>query len=299
MDGFRVRPEQWHAWARGFLPAREPFFFTDAGTATALSTAGELVYTRAELAASFPRFRVDHGSAYRMGAVAVDSFVWLADRDARDRIDPSLWGEVRDGQGTNGRGQVYDGSWPLPPIAVPGTDRLPGGRWLLAPDTWRSLGDDVQRAWLREWISRCLVADELRPVDAEVAPPYRELVARYANTFADDGGACCFSATLGMALRRPDEIFPLWLHQEPFLRALRGGGFGPSGGDPGPGDVVVWAAPGGLPVHAAFCVADGLMFNKYGQSWEQPYAVVSLDDLRDFDGIVTAGGTMTVYRRER
>jgi len=133
-----------------------------------------------------------------------------------------------------------------------------------------------------------------------VAPTYRELVGRYANTFADTSGANCFAATLGVALRRPREIFPLWLHQEPFLRALRGGGFRPTGDrDPRPGDAAVWADPGGLPVHAAFCVGDGLMFNKYGQGWEQPYAVVSLDDLRDFDGIVTGGGSMTVYRRQR
>jgi len=300
VDRFTVRPEQWFLWARNFLPAREPFFFSDADTAAALCGAGELVYTRAELAASFPRFRLDYGSAYRMGAVDVDSFVWLADREARDRIDPSRWVAVRDGQGTNGRGQVYGESWPLHKIAVPDTDRLPDGRWLLAPDTWRALGEDVRRAWLREWISRCLVEDELHPVDAEVAPPYRELVGRYANTFADASGACCFSATLGMALRRPDEIFPLWLHQEPFLRTLRGAGFHPTGDrDPRPGDAAVWANADGLPVHAAFCVADGLMFNKNGQSWEQPYALVPLDDLRDFDGVVTASGTMTVYRRER
>lgn len=297
-----MRPEQWQLWARAFLPAAEPFFVTDARVAAALSAAGEVVYTRAELADSFPRFRVDHGIAYRMGAVDGGSFVWLAGRDARDRIDPSLWVAVRDGQGTNGRGQVYDGSWPLPTIAVPDADRLPGGRFLLAPDTWRALGEDVQRAWLREWISGCLAddglaVDRLGPGDAEVAPPYREVVGRYANTFADTGGANCFAATLGMALGRPRETFPLWLHQEPFLRALRASGFAPAGeGEPRPGDAVVWASATGIPVHAAFCVADGLMFNKYGQGWEQPYALVPLDDLRDFDGTLAGGGTMTVYR---
>lgn len=59
---------------------------------------------------------------------------------------------------------------------------------------------------------------------------------------------------------------------------------------------IVWANATGLPVHAAFCVADGLLFNKNGQSWEQPNAAVALDDIRDFDGTLTEGGTMTMYR---
>jgi hypothetical protein len=49
-------------------------------------------------------------------------------------------------------------------------------------------------------------------------------------------------------------------------------------------------------VHAAFCVGDRVLFNKNGQSWDQPYCVVALDDLRDFDGTLTSGGTMTVHR---
>jgi len=138
VDRLTVRPEQWHLWARNFLPADEPFFLTDADTA-ALSDAGELVYTRAELTDSFPRFRVDYGMAYRMGVVDADSFVWLADRDARGRIEPALWVAVRDGQGTNGRGQVYDGSCPCPRSRYPTrtgsppgagcSPRTPGGGW--------------------------------------------------------------------------------------------------------------------------------------------------------------------------
>ena len=298
MERFTVRPDQWPLWIRGFLPAAEPFFLAAGETADALSAAGELVYTRAELAESFPRFRLDHGQAYVMGAIGADSFVWLAGRAARNRVDRSLWARIRDEQGTNGRGQVYDGGWPLPAPDVPEEDRLPDGRWLLAPDTWQALGADPRQRWLFEWLSRRLAEDQPGHVDAEVAPRYRELVDRYAGTFADTSGPNCFSTALGMALGRPADIFPLWLHPEPFLRTLRGNGFRPvDDPEPRPGDVVTWADVTGPLVHAAFCVGDGLLFNKNGQSWEQPYAVVTLDDVRDFDGTLTAGGTMTVYRR--
>jgi hypothetical protein len=300
MDRFTVRPGQWQRWIRRFLPVAEPFFVADADTVAALSTAGELVYTRAELGGSFPRFALDHGHAYNVWAIDVDASVWFADREARGRIDRSLWAAIRDEQGTNKRGQVYGDWWPLPTIEVPDSDRLRDGRWLLAPDTWLGLGVDMQVAWLREWMSRRLVDDQPHPVAAEVAPPYREMVDRYANTFADVSGANCFSATLGMALGRPQDVFSLWLHQTPFLRALRGNGYHPiDDPEPQPGDVVVWSNAAGLPVHAAFCVADGLVFNKNGQSWEQPYAVVTLADLRDFDGTLTDGGNLTVHRRRR
>jgi len=257
VDQFTVRPEQWRSWTEHFLPPDEPFFVADADISAALSAAGEVVYTRIELSESFPRFSLDHGYAYHVWSVDADSLVWLADREARDRIDRSLWITIRDEQGRIERGQVYDGHWPLSGIEVPATDRLSDGRWLLAPDTWLALDFDVQRRWLREWMSRRLVDDELRPIDADVAPPYRAIVARYANTFADRSGANCFSATLGMALGRPHDVFPLWLHQEPFLRALRGNGYRRTDAvDPDPGDVVIWTSHTGLPVHAAFCVAD-------------------------------------------
>src|SRR5262249_23318043 len=131
VDGFTVRPEQWRLWAARFLPAVEPFFFDDARTADALSAAREGLYTRTAPGDSFPRLRVDHGHTYRMWTIDGDSFAWLAGREARERIDPSLWAAIRDRQGANGRGQVYDGSWPLPPVEVPGADRLPDGRFLL------------------------------------------------------------------------------------------------------------------------------------------------------------------------
>jgi hypothetical protein len=296
LDGFTVRPHQWQGWIERFLPPAEPFFMADADTAAALSAAGELTYTRGEFGESFPRFGLDHGLAYNVWAV-VGSWVWVAGREARDRIDPVLWAAIRDEQGANRRRQVYDDSWPQPRIDVPRADRLTDGRWLLAPDVWRALGVDVRQRWLREWISWRLDDDDLKPVEAVVAPRYRELTGRYANTFADTSGPNCFAATLGMALGRPQDILPLWLHQEPFLRALRANGYRQVDGvQPQPGEVVVWSDGTGLPVHAAFCVAEDVMFNKSGSSWEQPYALVAFDDVRDFDGIVSTGGTMAVYR---
>ncbi len=297
-DHFTVRPEQWRLWSRRFLPPFEPFFTVEPDTAAALAAAGEIVYTRAEFGASFLRFSLDHGHAYHVWSLPADSLVWCADRAARERLDRSLWARIRDEQGSNGRGQVYDDGWPLSPVGVPAIDRLPGGRWLLAPDTWLALEPAGQRRWLREWIRRRISADELRPITADVDPRYRDLTARYANTFADASGPNCFSAALGVALGRPSEIFPLWLHQEPFLRALGATGYRPVGGlDPQPADVVVWADTDGSPVHAACCVAEGVLFNKNGQSWDQPYALIAFDDVRDFDGTISGGGSMVMYRR--
>lgn len=64
-----------------------------------------------------------------------------------------------------------------------------------------------------------------------------------------------------------------------------------------PLDVVTWLSKDGHLVHASFCVAPGYFFNKMGQSWEQPWLILRIADLVDYDDVVSEGGKMVLYRK--
>src|SRR5262249_20308709 len=138
---------------------------------------------------------------------------------------------------------------------------------------------------------------------------HRPLAMKYSGCFAEASGANCFAATLAIAtgtLSHAERIIQLWLHQEPFLRSLNSQGYHPvceiREGDKidviEPLDVLIWANEDGHMVHASFCVAHGYVFNKMGQGWDQPWLILRLEDILNYNEVLTTGGKLLVYRKQ-
>src|SRR5262249_193042 len=107
-------------------------------------------------------------------------------------------------------------------------------QFVLTHEVWTCLPRSVQEAWVLEWVNEQLVADEVVPIPpaaVAVADALRPVVMKYSGRFPDASGANCFAATLALAtgtLAPAEQIIHLWLHQEPFLRALGAQGYRPA-----------------------------------------------------------------------
>lgn len=64
-----------------------------------------------------------------------------------------------------------------------------------------------------------------------------------------------------------------------------------------PSDVLVWKNQAGEGIHAAYCIASGFVFNKMGQSWEQPWSVIDIKEILDYGEVISGGGTIVIYRK--
>lgn len=324
----RVSEGQRDTWSSSFLPRHEPFFFRGEHLANRLLQAGMMVYTRSEFHKSFPRFTLDYGCTYQIWGIPQDTYVWMADATQRLHIDADLLQDILMEQVKLHRGQVYDHTWRLRLQTEQAVQDLSERRWqqlfqqyqvhdgsyhfVLTHDVWAVLPRSVQDAWILEWLNDHLVDDEVVPIDPRHVPvpdSYRPLVIKYSGCFADTSGANCFAATLAMAtgtLAKAEHIIHLWLHQEPFLRSLCAEGYHPvheiHHGDKIDAieslDVLVWSNKDGRMVHASFCVAAGYVFNKMGQCWEQPWLVLRIEDVIDYDKVVSTGGKLIVYRKQ-
>ena len=324
LSACHVSERQLDGWIHSFLPQHEPFFLQGEQQVNRLLQAGMIVYTWSEFHASFPAFSLSYGCTYQLWEIPQDTYVWLADASGRLQIDTDLLQDILMEQVRLHRGQVYDDTWLLrlqvdrDLNASVWQNILQHGRVndlarhvVLTHDVWTALPRGVQEAWLLEWLNDQLVNDEVIPVnpdDIPVPASHRPLVMKYSGCFAEASGANCFAATLALAagtLARAERVIDLWLHQEPFLRALRAEGYHPvdemqSGAsidEIKPLDVLIWLNSEGLPVHASFCVAPGYVFNKMGQSWEQPWFVLRVEDILDYDEAISNGGKLVLHRK--
>jgi len=104
-----------------------------------------------------------------------------------------------------------------------------------------------------------------------------------------------------------EEIIRLWLHQAPFFRMLDSIGYLPcmqvrdeEGLDNmQASDVLVWKNQAGEGIHAAFCIASSFVFNKMGQSWEQPWSVIDIKEILDYGEVISGGGKIVIYRKSK
>jgi hypothetical protein len=325
LSACHISEHQRDAWLTAFVPAHEPFFLQSDHLVNALLRSGAIIYTRAEFLESFPRFALDYGSIYHLWDIPRETSVWVADVTQRQQIDAQLLQDVLQEQVRLHRGQIYDDAW-YPRIQTVATEYgWDEARWqqifqrlddastyILTHERWRALPQSVRGAWLLAWLEEQLVNDAVLPINPEqlaIPAAHRPLVMRYAGYFADASGANCFAATLALAtgnMERADSIIHLWLHQEPFLRALQAQGYAMVAealnqyqrNVISPLDALLWLNQDGQLVHAAFCIAPDHVFNKMGQSWEQPWLVLRLDDVFGYNDVLTTGGKLLVYRKQ-
>jgi hypothetical protein len=322
-----ISEHQRDTWIRSFLPRHEPFFFQGEQLVNRLLQAGMIVYTQTEFRESFPGFSLSYGCTYQIWNVPQDTYVWMSDAVQRSQIEADLLQDILTYQVKLHRGQVYDDAWCLRLQGEQAGRELSDTAWLdivhrhqvndssdhfiLTYDVWSALPKSLQEVWLLEWLNDQLVDDAVAPIDPHGVPvvaSHQLLVMKYSGHFAEMGGANCFAATLTMVMGEPDRaeyVINLWLHQEPFLRALHAEGYRPACeiyrvekiNEIEPLDVLVWSNSDGRLVHAAFCVAPGYIFNKMGQCREQPWLVIRIEDVMDYDAVISAGGMLTIYRR--
>jgi hypothetical protein len=315
------------AWIRSFLPPYEPFFFQGEPLVNRLLRAGMIVYTRSEFRESFPGFSLSYGHTYQIWGVPQDAYVWMSDAVQRSQIDAGLLQDILTCQVELHRGQVYDDAWCLRLQREQAVREQNYSNWsnifrrhqiddlashfVLTHDGWSALPKSLQETWLLVWLNDQLVDDGVTPTnphDIPIVASHQQLVMKYSGCFAEMGGANCFAAALAMAtgeLSRAENIINLWLHQGPFLRALHMEGYRPVReiysvdkiNEIEPLDVLVWSNSDGQLIHASFCVAPGYLFNKMGQSREQPWLLLQIEDIIDYDGVITAGGKLIIYRR--
>lgn len=322
-----ISENQRDTWIRSFLPRHEPFFFQGEQQVNRLLQAGMIVYTRSEFRESFPDFSLSYGCTYQLWGIPQDTYVWMSDASQHSQIATDLLQDILADQVKLHRGQVYDDAWRLrlqnkqAGRELSDTDwqnifhhyqvNDPSRHFILTHDVWSTLPKNVQETWLLEWLNDQLVDDAVTPInphDVPIVASHQPLVMRYSGCFAETGGANCFAAALAMAmgeLRRTETVINLWLHQEPFLRAIHAEGYSPvhevhnrdkiNGIEPL--DVLVWSKSDGCLVHASFCVAPGYVFNKMGQNREQPWLVLRIEEIIDYDEVISAGGKLIIYRR--
>lgn len=323
----RVSEKQRDMWISSFLPQHEPFFFQGEHLVNRLLQAGMIVYTRPEFGKSFLRFSLDYGCTYRLWDIPQETYVWMADATQRLHIDADLLQDILMDQVRLHRGQIYDHTWLQRLQTEQATHDLHERSWqqlfqkyqvhdesphfVLTHEVWATFPRSVQNAWVLEWLNDQLVDDEVVPInpyDVPIPDSHRPLVMEYSGCFSDTSGANCFAATLAMAtgiLAKAEQIIHLWLHQEPFLRSLRSQGYHPVHdihlGDAidtiASLDVLVWSSEDGHMVHASFCVAPGYVFNKMGQSWEQPWLILRIEDVLDYNKVISTEGKLIVYRK--
>lgn len=315
----RISDEQLDRWSADFIPDSEPYFFQAADLVHALLRQGYMVYTRAEIADANPGFAVRYGYAYNLWELPLDAWVVQLDERERQSLDAATRQDLIFEQVRLRRGQVYSLSWirslqedgdfsstlhALDVVEVNGQAQV-----LLTPALWATLSVQDQRAWMRKWVADALDDVEVAEVDLPDLPEeHRHTLSRFTGHFAQAHGANCFAAALAAAsgsLTMANRIISLWLHAGPFMRSLAALGYEHIDNVDAreyatklrPLDICVWRNREGALIHAAFCVSETHVFNKMGQSREQPWLVIPVRQIIDYAGIVTSGGHIEIYRK--
>ncbi|MEN2766301.1 hypothetical protein [Ornithinibacillus xuwenensis] len=125
-------------------------------------------------------------------------------------------------------------------------------------------------------------------------------LASYFNTFWNANGANCLASTLA-ALSESDVqinwIITKWVTQDSFFHGLVNYHYDALDSSSirslNPKDVLVWKGEENALLHATFYLGDGYFFNKDGQSFINPWQIVTLEKL-----ISTWGNeNISVYRK--
>ena len=103
---------------------------------------------------------------------------------------------------------------------------------------------------------------------------------KYANTFSTMSGSNCLAATL-FAISNSEWIIHEWVHPKTFEHGLKRANYILVDDDLCDGDVVTWVNPDGVVQHASYYIGNNLFFNKYGQTFFNPWKIVSWDELRE------------------
>lgn|GEM_PF-2021660 len=313
-------------WISSFLLEQEPFFLEDPRLVTLLHEHSMMVYSRKEYIDSHPNFVLKSASVYNLWEQPRECWIWASSSKLRSQLPQDLLERIYQEQQRLNRGQVFDAEWigwlerhfSLPEACKRLLDthvfQTAGMRYLiLTYEIWQTLPIDVREQTLLRWLASRL-EQEPRSWNLDEIPDSHQaslpLLRSHAGHFSDSSGANCFAASLALCMEnhvQAEEIIRLWLHQAPFFRMLDSIGYLPcmqvrdeEGLDNmQASDVLVWKNQAGEGIHAAFCIASSFVFNKMGQSWEQPWSVTDIKEILDYGEVISGGGKIVIYRKSK
>ncbi|KGR78851.1 hypothetical protein [Ureibacillus manganicus] len=115
-------------------------------------------------------------------------------------------------------------------------------------------------------------------------------IAPFFNTFSDNNGANCLAATLAASSGSNSDtkwLITKWVSQYSFLYNLKSNGYTLKSEtliELSPKDVLVWRDGNDKVLHATYYLGDGYFFNKHGQSFINPWQIITLDNLLEIWG---------------
>jgi plastocyanin len=258
-----------------FVPDRDLFFMEEKELAFfGIELAEVLMVPIKEFMAHGEYKRLQLANSYLYWNIAARfSHVLVAQPDWIDRLAPPKKQRIFAQQVDSGRGLVFPSDM-LPEIPAGHTVEVDGAVYAVVQHAvWQRLSSGVKERFLKEY---ALLWD--RPegyVLPDNAPAH---LGPFANRYSERHGSNCLSATLFAATGQA-WIAGEWVHPGTFGNSLQRLGFEPSSNTADAGDIVVWSSKKGVVQHAAFCLGNGLFFNKNGQTFFNPWKVIERQEL--------------------
>lgn len=141
----------------------------------------------------------------------------------------------------------------------------------------------LMKAYSQQW-------DEWLSEEAPADLP--SLMKKYANTFPSEGGSNCLAATI-FAVSHQEWMIHEWVHPQTFIEKLQQTHRLIGTKDLLEGDVLVWKTAEGQIQHASYHIGNQLLFNKSGQTFFNPWKIVSFSELQ----VEWSQYSLFVYRR--
>ncbi|MFC7365443.1 MULTISPECIES: hypothetical protein [Bhargavaea] len=275
-----IRPaaEQVESWVDQFVPEKDLFFMDDSMLEELDAYLdGVLITPQKEFSAHSTYSQIQMNNSY---------MYWTLSKQATSVIvAPPEWLEQLPGQERRtllfnqcrmGKGMIF-------PIGLfPSEEGIPddhiveveeGTFVVIRKGMWKGLPHPVKalaiQAYARMW-------DKWEAAKVPEETPVH--IRKYANRFTAIPGSNCFAAAL-YAVTEQEWMIHEWIHPGTLMNGLRRAGYSPAKGDLMQGDVITYVDQAGEIQHAAYHIGNHMIFNKNGQTFFNPWKIVSLEEL--------------------
>lgn len=145
---------------------------------------------------------------------------------------------------------------------------------VLTANLWKQLPFELKEQLMKEYSRQW---DEW--LSEEVPEQLPLLMKKYVNTFPAEGGSNCLAATL-FAISQQEWMIHEWVHPQTFAEKLSRTNSFIETDELSEGDVLVWKTVDGQIQHASYHIGNQLFFNKSGQTFFNPWKIVSFSELQ-------------------
>lgn len=280
-------------WIQSYVPEKDFFYLQNRDLIDINTDLNEvLVIAQDEFFGhdSYKQIQLVNSYEYWQRAKEV-AYVIVADSEWVTRLPIQKKKTLLETQIKMGRGLI------LPYTFFPASDEIPldyvvseneDKRVVLQHDMWEKLPYQIKSHVIREYAKEW---DQWSCYELpEEAPSH---LKSYSNTFPALGGSNCLSATL-FAITGQEWMIHEWVHPKTFVQGLTNAHYALTHDGLCEGDVVTWKNSAGMIQHASYHIGNNLFFNKNGQTFFNPWKVVSLNELNEeWDGF-----GRNVYRRK-